>query len=264
MWWTATVTERRITRPRRMAATTVGRMSRDIRVRLGADLRHLRKDAGISQRRVSTAAAIDHGHLSLVERGEREVSLSALAALAHVLGADVSVRLYSVTGPRIRDPIQSRILEALLAMIHPRWDRLLEVPVSRPARGVIDAVFLGSPPPVAVCTEIQSELRRLEQLIRWANEKASSLPSAPFWDRIEATPRIDRLLIVRSTRSSREIVARFEETLRVAYPGRCADAHAALTGTASPWPASTILWATVDGDRAEILDRPPRTIALGR
>jgi transcriptional regulator with XRE-family HTH domain len=231
---------------------------------VGSTIRTLREDAGISQRRLSAAAGIDHGFLSRIERGDREPSITTLAAIGDVLGADVSVRLYPTTGPRLRDPLQSRILEALLHLVHPAWDRMLEVPVYRPAHGVVDAVFVRAQPPIAVCTEIQSELRRLEQLIRWANEKAGSLPSAPFWDRIGETPRIDRLLVVRSTRTNREIVTRFGETLQVAYPGRCADAYAALRDHSAGWPGSSLLWAQLDGDEATILDTPPRGIRLGR
>jgi transcriptional regulator with XRE-family HTH domain len=255
---------RRIMRPHRSAATLVGRRSRDLRRRIGAEIRQLREDAGISQRRLSAAVGIDHGYLSHIERGEREPSLSSLVAIGAALGADLSVRLYPTTGPRLRDPIQARILEALLRLVHPGWDRMVEVPVTRPARGVIDTVFLGSDPPVAACTEIQSELRRLEQLIRWANEKAVSLPSAPFWDRISDPPRIDRLLVVRSSRANREVVARFSETLRVAYPGRCAEAYASLRDPAMPWPGSTVLWAHLVGDDAVIVDQPPRTVSVGR
>jgi hypothetical protein len=152
----------------------------------------------------------------------------------------------------------------LLRILHPRWDRMVEVPVVRPARGFIDLVLLDRPPTLAICTEIQSELRRLEQLIRWANEKALALPSAPFWDRMGETPSIERLLVVRSTRSNREIAARFSDTLTVAYPGSSVDAYRALTTADATWRRPTILWADLRGDLATILDRPPRGVTVGR
>jgi len=198
----------RIVRPRRTSQTLVGRRARDLRIRIGADIRQMREDSGATQRELSDAAGIDHGYLSLIERGLREPSITALTAIATALGADASIRLYPGAGPRLRDPIQARITEALLRILHPRWDRMLEVPVIRPARGFIDVVILDRPQSIAICTEIQSELRRLEQLLRWANEKALALPSALFWDRMGETPRIDRLLVVRSTRSNREIATR--------------------------------------------------------
>ncbi|HET9757115.1 MAG TPA: hypothetical protein VFP66_11480 [Candidatus Limnocylindrales bacterium] len=141
---------------------------------------------------------------------------------------------------------------------------MLEVPVVRPARGFIDLVLLDQPPTRAICTEIQSELRRLEQLIRWANEKALALPSAPFWYRIGETPSVERLLVVRSTRSNREIATRFAETLGVAYPGGSSDAYRALTTADSAWPGPTLLWADVQRDLTTIFDRPPRGVTVGR
>ena len=224
----------------------------------------MREDSGASQREISEAAGIDHGYLSLVERGLREPSITILTAIATALGADASIRLFPGAGPRLRDPIQARIGEALLRILHPRWDRMLEVPVLRPARGFIDLVLIDRPPTLAICTEIQSELRRLEQLIRWANQKALALPSAPFWDRMDETPRIDRLLVVRSTRSNREIATRFGNTLGVAYHCNSIDAYRALTTSESTWRGPALLWADVRGDVATILDRPPRGVQVGR
>jgi transcriptional regulator with XRE-family HTH domain len=111
---------------------------------LGAELRQLRLDANLSQRTVAAASQVDQGYLSQIEAGRREPSFAVLIALGDALGADLAVRLYPTTGPRIRDRIQAAMVEALLVDLHPRWKRLLEVPVHRPARGFIDTV-LASP-----------------------------------------------------------------------------------------------------------------------
>jgi transcriptional regulator with XRE-family HTH domain len=254
----------RIVRCRRTGQTSVGRRARESRIRVGRDIRNLREDGGVSQRALSRAAGIDHGFLSLVERGDREPSITALTAIASALGAELGIRLYPGVGPRLRDPIQARIVEELVRAVHPRWERQLEVPVIRPARGFIDLVLTDRPPSIAICTEVQSELRRIEQLIRWSNEKAAALPSAPFWDRIAERPRIERLMVVRSTRVNRQVVARFGETLAAAYPARAEDAYRALTTGDVEWPGSALLWAEVRGDQVTILDRPPRTVDVGR
>ena len=198
-----------------------------MRLSIGAEIRRLRLDAGLSIRRLSEMAGIDHGHLSLIERGLREPSLAVLAAIADALGGSISVRLYPGTGPRLRDPIQARITEALVRIVDPRWTRFLEVPVHRPARGVIDAVLHDQDAGIILATEVQSELRRLEQQVRWSNEKAESLPSADFWRFVDGEPRIDRLLVLRSTRTNRQLAERYAETLRVAYP---ADPERGLPG----------------------------------
>jgi transcriptional regulator with XRE-family HTH domain len=235
-----------------------------MRLSIGSEIRRMRLDAGVSLRRSADIAGIDHGHLSLIERGLREPSLAVLAAIADALGGNVSVRLYPGTGPRLRDPIQARITEALIPILDARWKRFLEVAVHRPARGVIDIVAHDEAAGIVVAAEVQSELRRLEQQIRWSNEKAESLPSADLWRFIDGDPRIDRLLVLRSTRTNRQLVERFAETLRVAYPASPDDAYRALTSPDAPWPGSALLWAEVDGDAVRILDRRPRRLTVGR
>jgi hypothetical protein len=184
-----------------------------------------------------------------------------LTAIADALGADISIRVYPNTGPRIHDRFQAKITEELLRIAHRSWRRSVEVPVLRPARGVIDVVFHRS---ILVATEIQSRIDRLEQQIRWAREKAQSLPSSDLWRSIEAEPVISQLLVVQSTRATRELARRFEETLRVAYPALARDAYRALVEAEAQWPGAAILWADVDGEVVRIRDNPPRGILVGR
>ncbi len=254
---------RALTTPRKSARTINGRATRDLRILLGNEIRRQRLDAGLSIRQVATEAGIDDGFLSLIERGLREPSLAVLTTIARALGGDLRVRIYPGTGPRLRDPIQAAIVEALLREIHARWQRDLEVPVYRPARGVIDLVLHEPSPAVIVASEIQSELRRLEQLLRWSHEKADSLRSATMWrfGADLAAPRIDRLLVVRSTLANRRTVSAVAETLRTEFPGSTADAYRALTTPGAPWPGSAILWASVERGAARILDGPPRGLA---
>lgn len=237
-------------------------------MRLGNELRQLRLDANLTQRAVATAARIDQGFLSQIEGGRREPSFAVLIALGDVLGADLAVRMYPTTGPRIRDRTQAAMVEALLHDVHPRWKRLLEVPVHRPARGFIDAVLVSPFERMIVAVEAQSELRRIEQQIRWAKAKAESLPSASDWAMLAPPdvpePAISRLLVIRSSQSMRELARTYEANLRAAYPARAWDIHEALTTASAPWPGAGIVWAAVEGGRARILDRPPRGVSLGR
>jgi transcriptional regulator with XRE-family HTH domain len=245
---------------RKRPTTLAGRHADDIRRRVGTQIRELRTDAGISQRRLAAAARVDHGFLSQIESGLREPSLSSLAALAVVLGADLSVRLYPNTGPRIRDHIQAQIGEELLRIAHPVWSRLTEVAVFRPARGRIDLVL--QRPEVVVANEIHSQMQRLEQQLGWATLKAESLPSADFWRFVDPQPEISRLLVVRSTRATRDLAVRFEATLAAAYPAPAGAVHAALVDGAA-WPGAGMLWADLDRDTVRIRDRPPRGVRVG-
>jgi len=76
-----------------------------MRLRIGAEVRRSRVDAGLSMRAVGEAAGVDPSHLSPIERGQREASFATLAAVSDVLGLDLSVRLYPTTGPKIHDRV---------------------------------------------------------------------------------------------------------------------------------------------------------------
>jgi len=229
---------------RRSCRTVVGRRAATVRRSIGNQIVTLREDANASQRRLSSEAGIDQGHLSRIERGLVEPSLEVLESIASALGATVSVRLQPTTGPRIRDHLQARMVEALLQEAHPSWHRLVEVTVHRPARGTIDLVLsrVGSP---VVATECHSELRRLEQQLRWAMDKAESLPSAAAWTFLAAETDpgpASRLLVLRSTRAMRDLANSFEQTLRAAYPAGTTEAVRALREPNVSWPGAAIIW----------------------
>lgn len=246
--------------------TRSGRTALDLRRAVGSELRRLRLDAGLSLRDVAAAARITPSHLSAIERGLSEASLATLVAIGHVLGANVSVRLFPGTGPRIRDRFQALIVEALMRTAHPAWKRMAEVPVRRPARGVIDVVF-ARPREVIVATEVQSEVRRLEQELRWGRDKAESLPSAASWTMLSGGAeriRVERLLVLRNTQANRAVAKAFAETLRGAYPAAARDAYRALGDPTAAFPGSAILWCDVSGGIARIRPAPPRGVSVGR
>lgn len=239
------------------------RRLRGLRDSLGTEIRRLRQDAGLSLVRVADAADISRSHLAEVELGTADPSLRVLAAIGDALGADLSIRLFPTTGPRIRDHLQAPIVEAVLKCAHPRWRRWVEVPVYRPARGIIDVVLHDPAQRVAVAVEVHSQVRRVEQLIGWARLKSESLPSADLWRFVDEPPAIGSLLVLRSTRSTRDVAVRFEETFRSAYPAPAEAARAALMGEHA-WPGSALLWADVGPDGVRILERPPRNVRVGR
>ena len=219
--------------------------------KLANDLLHLREDAGVSQAQLAGASRVDRRYLARIEGGGERPSLETYLRLATALGADLSARLYPNTGPAIRDRIQAKILELVLERTHPRWVRYGEVRVERPARGWIDLLLHDPGARIAVASEIQSELRRLEQLIRWSTEKADALPSWDGWTRLGNAPAIERLLVVRRTRTTKRVVAEHARQLRLAYPAHPDDAIAALTGTA-PWPGPALVWVVLDGKRSRL------------
>lgn len=146
--------------------------------------------------------------------------------------------------------------ECVLRDLHPVWQPRLEVPVPRPVRGVVDALFARSDVPLIVITEFQSTLPRLEQQLRWMAEKAEAIGN-------DQGVAVSRLLVLRSTEATRSIARQFEATLRSAYPAPTRDAVESLR-TGTPWPGAAIVWIRIDGDETELLDRPPRGVTLGR
>jgi len=231
---------------------------------IGLEIDRLREDAGVAGAVLARTAGISPAHLNRVEAGRTTPSLPTLLAISDALGADLAVRLYPNTGPKIRDHHQAPILEALLRMLDARWRATPEVAVRAPVRGVIDAVLHDPGEPIVLATEIHSELRRLEQMLRWHAEKASTLGSSDLWPFLSADgqPPISRLLVLRSTRANRLLAATFEATLRAANPAPITAALDSLAGGGT-WPGPALLWASVVGGTARILSRPPRGVALG-
>ncbi len=233
---------------------------------VGESFRSAREDAGLSQRQVATVAGISQSYLAEIEAGTAEPSLSIVVALATALGGDASFRFFPGTGPHLRDRIQAPMVEAMLRILHPRWARFPEVPVRSPVRGVIDLVVADQEAGLLVAAEFHSQLRRLEQQIRWAREKADSLQSTSIADLMVSgtkPPSVSRLLVLRSTRATRTLVNEFESTLAAAYPARAADLVASLTGD-DAWPGAGIVWIRLDGRRTHVMAEPPPGVRFGR
>lgn len=243
-----------------------GRRAQGMVRSVGESFRNVREDAGLPQRQIAGAAGIAQSHYSEIEAGAAMPSLEVLAAIALALGGETSIRFHPGTGPRLRDRTQAVMVEEFLSHVHPRWSRFVEVPVYRPAAGVIDLVLADAASPLLVATEFQSQLRRLEQQLRWSRAKADSLPSTTIGALSGldfGSDRISRVLVLRSTRDTRALAGDFERTLAIAYPARAREVLDAVTGTRI-WPGAGIVWMHVEGSRAHLMDGPPRGVRLGR
>jgi transcriptional regulator with XRE-family HTH domain len=249
-----------------MGSTAMERLiaerQRRARRTLGDERHRARDDAGLSIRAVSATAGMHHSHLPRIEAGERSPSQEALVALATAMGCDVSIRLYRSTGPRVRDRIQVRMIEALLGALHARWNARLEVAVYRPVRGVIDVVLQDTDAGDLVAGEGHSRLHTVEGQLRWAGEKADALPSALGWPWSETIepPRIGRLLLLRSCSAMHELVRSLPDTFEAAYPGDAAEAIEAITGPGTRWPGAAVVWVRVDGTATTLLRGAPRGV----
>jgi len=246
-----------------MGSTTLERSiaerQRALRRSLGNELRDVRRASDLSMRTASAAAGLHFSHLPRIEAGDRLPSLDALVALAAAMGHDVSIRLFPSTGPRVRDRIQVRMIEALLAILHPRWVPRLEVAVYRPARGVIDIVLQDRLTTDIVSGEAHSVIHAVERQLRWAGEKTDALSSARGWPWVDTVepPRVGRLLLVRSCAAMHDLVRSVPLTFASAYPAEPGAALEALTGPDARWPGAAILWVRVEGAATRILEHAP-------
>lgn len=227
--------------------------------RLGESIRSLREDAGLTQATVAREARVNQSHLSRIETGLAEPSILVLRRLATVLGADLAVRVYPNTGPRIRDRLSVPMTNELLRVTRAHWAARLELPVYQPVRGVIDAVLESRTGPTTLETELHSQLRRIEQQVRWQAQKADALAALPE----QAGRRVSSLLVLRNTASVREAVRAAAAMLETAYPARTRDAVASLAD-GTPWTGPAIVWMEVEGASARLLDRAPRGVSVGR
>jgi transcriptional regulator with XRE-family HTH domain len=234
---------------------------------IGRDLARAREDAGLSRAAVGRAAHLSPSSVGRVEDASIEPDLATLVRLASVLGNDVSVRLFPI-GPPIRDRYQALILEALLGVTSTAWLRHPEVPVVGTVRGVIDCVLVHPTRPLLVAQEVQSEIRRAEEVLRRSADKAQALRGSPIAgahaERLGgANLEVSRLLVLRSTRTTRELIRGLSGTFGAAYPARTIDALDALRDPARPWPGAAIVWVHLHGRTAAVMDGPPRGVVVG-
>jgi hypothetical protein len=156
------------------------------------------------------------------------------------------------------------MVEAVIRALDARWSPALEVPIRQPSRGVIDVVLTDRASQTVIASEVQSELRRLEQQIRWSTEKADGLAERLTGERPEILVSVSRLLILRCTVTSRELARRYRATLAAAYPARTEDVVRALTTPSARWPGPGIVWMRFDKGSVTMLRHPPRGVDLGR
>jgi transcriptional regulator with XRE-family HTH domain len=226
------------------------------RARFVEDLQRLMADSGIGVTALARSAGLSHGYVSAILAGRETPSFETGARLAVPLGADFAARLYANTGPTIRDRHQAMILEALLKLLGGPWRPYLEATVWKPVRGAIDAVLYDRRARVVVATEIESDMRRIEQTIRWSKEKAEALPSWSEWTGLLGisgeVPSTSQLLILRRTRVNERTAREFAQQLALAYPAHPDDALAALRGE-RPWPGGALIWARIDKNAVRFL-----------
>lgn len=264
-WMSAVWFDTHMTITRTVVQRETARRKRRIGLQNGEDIHRLRTEAGLSLGELGEVVGVHKSHLGRIEASQVQASLEVLTAIGVALGADLSVRYFPGAGPRLHDRFQAAMTEVLLRALDGRWHADLEVPITRPARGVIDVVLTDGSDATMVAGEVCSELRRLEQQIRWSAEKADGLIARlEEGDPTRQHGTVSRLLVLRSTVATREIARRYEATLAAAYPARTRDVVLALTTPSTPWPGAGIVWMHHHGTDTRLMELPPPHVSLGR
>jgi len=230
---------------------------RRTREHVGRQMAVLRMEAGISQVTLAAAAGTDQGHLSRIERGLAIPSIDLLVSIGACLGADLGIRFFPGSGPRLRDRIQAPMVDALIRTLAPRWRPIPELPVPK-AHGFVDLAIGLRAGSLGIVCEAHSELRALDEVQRRLREKALAVSDLGV-----IGSEVSMLLLVRSTVQTRAVARTYEATLSATFPGRVDLALAALRGDGM-WPGPTLIWSTVAPGRATILEMPPRGVRVGR
>jgi transcriptional regulator with XRE-family HTH domain len=254
-----------MTMSRTHVARETTRRVRRMGVDTGEQIRQMRLDAGLTLAELARVVGVHPSHIARIESATARPSVEVLTAIGVALGADLSLRYFPGSGPRLRDRFQAPMVEALLRTLHPRWTVELEVPITQPSRGVIDVVLTDRQSSAIVVAEVQSQIRRLEQQIRWMAEKADGLSRRMVGDGVAPTNlRVFRLLVLRSTLATRDIARTYASTVSSAYPARTVDVANALVSPTAPWPGSGVLWMRVESTGATVMRFPPRGVDVGR
>ena len=64
-------------------------MNKELLLRFGARIRELRKRQGISQEALASLAGVHRTYVGMIERGEKNITLTNIAKLANALGVSI-------------------------------------------------------------------------------------------------------------------------------------------------------------------------------
>jgi transcriptional regulator with XRE-family HTH domain len=208
-------------------------------VRFGEEFREIRLRAGVSQAAVARAIGVARSVICRLEQGDPDVSPRIRARAASALGADIRISIYAEGAPLIHDAAHARIVEAVLALIHPSWRVTLESPIPGPGRRSSD-LRLDRDLDI-VLLEVESRVRAVEAIIREGAEKRAAVAASVGPER-----RLHAVLVLPPTRHHKSLVAAHPRIVTAAFPAAQDALLEALTTSAVPWPGDGILWVAPD------------------
>ena len=224
---------RELTLIRRAAIRQGDRELRRTAFRFAEDFRELRLRIGVSPRAVAEAIGVDPSVINRLERADPSVSPVIRARACAVLGADFRMQLYRERSALIYDAAHARLVDRLVAMAGGGWRTELELAL--PGRRSVDAGFFSRS--AVVLTEVESRLRRLEEIQRELQSERESVTDAFGRDR-----PIHVVLALPPTHHHRALVREHPALIRTAFSAASAQIRAALADAALPFRGDGILW----------------------
>jgi transcriptional regulator with XRE-family HTH domain len=181
--------------------------------RFGSELRLARTAAGLSQRRLAELADITQPFVSLVETGRRRADWSTACAMAAAAGHELSIRLFPVRSPTLRDSGQLAAVQRLVIEAHASWHPRIEAPVAAGDPRAADLLLVGSSEVLHI--EVERTLVDFQAQLRAAQRKRSTLTE--IWDQ-----PIRLVLAVPGTKRMRALLASAQPVISTALPARSA------------------------------------------
>jgi transcriptional regulator with XRE-family HTH domain len=193
-------------------------------VRFGRQVRALRRRRGWRQADLAAAARMSRSGVSRVELGHAEdMTLAALASVAHALGARLNVAL-SWNGEaldRLLDADHAALVEIVATTLRGLgWDVAVEVSFSIGGeRGSIDLLAFHRPTGTVLVVEVKSVVPDIQAMV-FTLDRKTRLALVIARQRGWIGRSVGRLLVVGESRTSRRRVSEHESTFDVTFPAR--------------------------------------------
>ncbi len=184
---------------------------------------------------MARAVGVARSVICRIEHGDRDVSPRIRSRAAAVLGAEFRLSIYAEAAPLIHDAAHANLVEAVLALGHPRWRATVESPVPGPGRRSTDIRFDHRLD--AVLVEVESRVRSFEAIIRECADKRAAVAQVLGPDH-----RVHVALVLPPTRHHKALIAAHPRIVATAFPVSHANLELALSDPVAPWPGDGILW----------------------
>jgi len=225
--------------------------------RLGRLLRSSRRDSGLTQTQLATAARVPLRDLKRIEGGfAGDVRLGRIRSVFESLDGRARVVPWwkGASADRLLDQRHAALVERVVRLLRVRgWDPYVELSFSEfGERGSIDIfASLRRASAVAIC-EVKSVIGSLEETNRVLDVKERLAPTIAF-KRLGWRPRvIGRLLILPAESTSRRAIQLHASTMDGLYPRRGREVRAWLRSPDEPIRA---IWFVSDGSNRTAIPR---------